>query len=209
MVPTINSAVRDIFGPGSQLEIRHVQTYEEMAKKVEYLKGLGFKIVLTMGTFDLLHIGHARYLERAKQRGDILIVGIDSDEKVRTRKGTYRPIVPQDERLEVLAHVRHVDLLFVKNLNDPHWQLLKTIRPDVLIATSTTYKPDQLEALKEFCGEVVILEPQSTTRTTARIREMLVKHGTEVLEKLDETSKKVVDQLDEVKQFAKQLLGGD
>ena len=73
-----------------------------MADLVKHCRGLGLKIVLTQGSWDMVHIGHARYLEEAKRHGDFLIVGTDSDKKIRERKGPDRPVVPQDERLNIV-----------------------------------------------------------------------------------------------------------
>lgn len=175
---------KDIFGPGSRFDCRLVKTYEEMIERIKALRQLNQKIVLTMGTFDILHIGHFRYLEKAKAYGDVLIVGVDSDQKVRSRKGPTRPLVPELERLEALTHSRHVDLVFLKKADDPKWQLIKTVRPEILIASEETYSPDQLETLKEFCGETLVLEPQATTTTSAKIRLLLVGHLVQVEEAL-------------------------
>lgn len=134
----------------------------------------GKKIVLTQGSFDLVHIGHARYLKKAKEHGDFLVVGIDSDEKVRSRKGPDRPIVPQDERMEMLTHIKHVDLVILKDINAPKWELIKVLKPDVLIGVEGTYKEEQIEQLQGFCGQVTILERQATTSTSAKIRNLQI-----------------------------------
>jgi D-beta-D-heptose 7-phosphate kinase/D-beta-D-heptose 1-phosphate adenosyltransferase len=118
----------------------------------------------------MLHIGHARYCREAKKYGDILIVGVDSDQKIRTRKGKGRPVVPQDERLEMLAHLEYVDLVVLKQLKMPKWELIKIVKPDVLIATKQTYNKKQINALQEICGQVIVLNPMATTSTSARIR---------------------------------------
>ncbi|OGF93768.1 hypothetical protein A3G54_02570 [Candidatus Giovannonibacteria bacterium RIFCSPLOWO2_12_FULL_44_15] len=161
-----------------------VTDYVVLRDRVDALKRLGLKIGLTSGTFDLYHEGHSRYLEKAKQDCDFLIVGIDGDEKVRERKGKNRPIVSENERMEILCHCRHVDLVFLKKLGDPKWELVKTVMPDVLVATAETYKPDQIEALKEYCGTVNVLPPQAATSTTSRIRLLLMTPMEEVRAKL-------------------------
>lgn len=154
----------------SNSEGRIYKDYKKIKNLIEHCKALGLKVVLTQGTFDMIHVGHGRYLKEAKQHGDILIVGVDSDKKVRHRKGPERPVVPEDERLEMLSHLRYVDLVFLKELKDPKWSLIKAIRPDVLIATKQTYNAQQLKDLKEHCGKVVVLEPRATTSTSAKIR---------------------------------------
>lgn len=151
---------------------RVIKDYDRLAEIVKALRVIGARIVLTQGTFDLIHIGHFLYLEKARSHGDILIVGVDSDEKVRQRKGPERPVVGEDERVDMLVHVRHVDYVTLKPATAPKWQLIKLVRPDVLIATKETYTPEQVEELKKYCKQVVILEPQATTSTTAKIRRL-------------------------------------
>lgn len=144
--------------------------YEQLVPLLEKYRSKGKKIVLTQGSFDMIHIGHARYCEEAKKYGDVLFVGVDSDEKVRRRKGPDRPVVPQDERLEMLTHFRSVDHVVLKAIEKEKWALIKLLRPDTLIATAETYTPAQLKALKEFCGNIVVLEPMATTSTSAKLR---------------------------------------
>lgn len=160
---------------GFDFQDRIIYDQKPLKTLIEHCKGLGLRIVLTQGTFDLVHIGHARYLEEAKRHGDLLVVGVDSDEKVRARKGPDRPVVPEKERLEILTHLRSVDLVVLKQLRDPKWSLIKMVRPDVLIATKETYTKKKLTELKKFCGEVVVLNPQATTSTSAKIRLMQLK----------------------------------
>lgn len=147
-----------------------IPDYAVVKKIIEQYRREGKKIVLTQGSFDMIHIGHGRYLARAKAYGDILIVGVDSDEKIRARKGPDRPVVPQEERLEMLTQLKSVDHVVLKETSKEKWELIKLIRPDVLIATASTYSSEQLEGLKAFCGEVVVLEPQATTSTSAKLR---------------------------------------
>jgi D-beta-D-heptose 7-phosphate kinase/D-beta-D-heptose 1-phosphate adenosyltransferase len=164
-----------------------------IAKKVSQLKKQGKKVVLTQGSFDLVHIGHARYCAEAKSYGDILIVGVDSDAKVKKRKGEDRPIVPQDERMEMLTHLDSVDFVVLKKLNVPKWDLIKKVQPDILIATKETYTNEQLEALKEFCGKVVVLEPQATTSTSAKIRLMQIGLAQKIADTLTKKLQRTID----------------
>ncbi len=166
--------MKDLFGPGSNIERRIIKDIQQMQKIVEGLKTLGLKVLLTQGTYDLAHIGHARYFEAAKAHGDILIVGVDSDEKVRARKGPERPIVPEDERMEMLTHMRYIDFVYLKPHAAPRWHLTKAVKPDVLIATREMYTENEIAELKNYCKEVVILDPQATTSTSAKIRRMQI-----------------------------------
>lgn len=148
--------------------------FENLNEIIKKEKGAGKKIVLTQGSFDMVHIGHARYLQKAKEHGNFLVVGIDSDDKIRKRKGPDRPVVPQDERMEMLTHIKWVDLVILKSLDAPRWELIKVLKPDVLIAVEGTYTDEEVEQLQEFCGQVTILERQATTSTSAKIRNMQI-----------------------------------
>lgn len=176
-----------LFGQKSNLSKRHSPDHDTTKSLVDRYRSIGKKIVLTQGSFDMIHIGHARYLEEAKRHGDILMVGIDSDEKVRGRKGEHRPVVPQDERLEMLVHLRSVDLVTVKEVSDPKWHLIKIVRPDVLIITERmNYSDKEKEKLEELCGEVVLLESQATTSTSARVRNLHTSGADNVTKKIME-----------------------
>ncbi|MCC7543362.1 adenylyltransferase/cytidyltransferase family protein [bacterium] len=168
-----NEHRRFLFSSNEAPETRIVRDYDDLVEIISHCRGLGQKIVLTMGTFDLFHVGHAKYLAEASRHGDILIVGVDSDDKVKRRKGPSRPIVPEGERMEILCHQRAVDIVTIKPYTSEKWELIKLIHPDVLIATAETYTADELELLREeFCGEIVVLTPMAETSTTAKIRLM-------------------------------------
>ena len=193
--------MHDIFGPGSNLKERIVKDYDTLMGLVMAAKKLGLKIVLTSGTFDLFHVGHSRYLEAAKSYGDILIVGVDDDIKVKNKKGKHRPVIGEEERMEILCHCRHVDLVFLKQVENEKWKLVKTIKPDVLIATKRVYQKDDLVSLEEYCCEIKLLESQATTSTTAKIRLVLIDPVEKIKQRLSET-------VEEVNRFLDQLTGG-
>ncbi len=148
--------------------IADIATMTELCKE---LKAAGKTIVLTQGSWDMVHVGHARYLTRAKAQGDVLIVGVDSDEKVKARKGPGRPVVPEAERLEMLTHLSAVDHVILKDVAWPKFALLKAVKPDVLVATKETYADTKnLTKVKALCGALVVLDPMATTSTSAKIR---------------------------------------
>lgn len=153
---------------------RLFRNYSEVQECVAYYRQQGKTICLTQGSFDMLHIGHGRYLQKAKDEADILIVGVDSDEKIRARKGKDRPVVPQSERMEMLAHIRSVDHVVLKEIDAPKWELIKVIKPDVLVATKTTYSRADIQKLKQWCQRVVVLDPQATTSTSAKLRRLQI-----------------------------------
>lgn len=122
------------------MDLRHhwrydkILTLEEAGKKAEELKGHGKKIVTVNGSFDLLQAGHLDFLEEAKQQGDVLIVGINTDESVRSGKGPTRPIIPEENRLALLAAlicVDYVTLMKGMYTEEPHGSLLPTIKPNI------------------------------------------------------------------------------
>lgn len=167
-----------ILSPNVNFADRLVGSLDEMTKTVAELREQGFSIVLTSGSFDLIHLGHVKYLARAKELGGILVVGVDSDAKIRRRKGDDRPMVPEGERLELLAHQRPVDLIYLKNDDDPKWALIKAVAPEVLVLTADhSYSDADLEALTEFCGHVEVLPRQSAVTTSERIRQMYMHLG--------------------------------
>jgi D-glycero-beta-D-manno-heptose 1-phosphate adenylyltransferase len=174
---------------------RLVPSLEEMARVVSHLKGLGYRIVLTSGSFDLIHLGHVKYLARAKELGGILVVGVDSDAKIRRRKGEDRPMVPENERLELLAHQRPVDLIYLKQDEDPRWGLIKAVEPDVLVLTADhSYSAAQLADLGDVVGEVQVIERQASVTTSERIRQMYMNLGDKLGPKLAQVLPGLIDE---------------
>lgn len=165
-----------------------VTDYTELKRYVEAHRILKHKVVCTIGSFDMLHIGHVRYLIKAKQQGDILVVGTDSDCAMRKYKGDERPIIPQEERLEMLAYQVPVDFAtLIDDVDDKGvWQfgLLKTLRPDVYVAVEDSYPPEQIAEIKKFCGEVKVLPRQATTSTSHTIEKAVKIRGSKVLNRL-------------------------
>jgi len=152
-------------------DLRVIKDHSTIESLIKAIKARGDKVVLTSGSFDLLHQGHSMYLEAARQLGDFLVVGVDSDEKIRRRKGVTRPAVPEDERLRMVTHQRGVGLVALKNADDERWALIRAVRPDVLVATEDTYTPDEIGELEsEYCGRVEVLRRMATISTSARLR---------------------------------------
>jgi len=160
-----------IFGNGTNHDARYIPDQKKLAKQVKHWKEMGLKIVLTSGTYDLFHVGHAEYLERAKKLGDLLIVGVDSDDKVRARKGPHRPVVPEGERVRILSHLRHVDAITLKKHGEKPNALIKLVRPDVLVLSkSTKHKKEHIGEKKQYAKSIVMLAPQAETSTSAKVR---------------------------------------
>ncbi|MBW1846217.1 MAG: D-glycero-beta-D-manno-heptose 1-phosphate adenylyltransferase [Deltaproteobacteria bacterium] len=124
------------------------------------------RIVFTNGCFDILHVGHVRYLSEAKAQGDILVVGLNSDASVRKIKEEQRPIISQDQRAEILASLRCVDYVTIFDDADP-LSLISVIKPDVLVKGADWQEDDIIGAdvVKENGGKVVRVSvvPDSST----------------------------------------------
>ena len=161
-----------------------ILNYADLAPVLKRIRAKRQKIVLTQGSWDMLHVGHARYLEEAKKYGDVLIVGTDSDVKIRQRKGPGRPVVPQEERLEMLTYIRSVDYVVLKPEVAEKYSLIKLIKPDVLIVIKENYTENQLKDLAKFCGEVQVLPRMATTSTSAKLRSVQIGQTKKIESKL-------------------------
>jgi D-beta-D-heptose 7-phosphate kinase/D-beta-D-heptose 1-phosphate adenosyltransferase len=137
----------------------------------------GQKIVFTNGCFDIVHVGHVRYLAEARSQGDMLIVGLNSDGSTRTIKGEKRPIVCQDHRAEVLASLACVDYVVLFEEPDP-LRLIQTLKPDVLVK-GEDWAADAIigaEDVKSRGGKIVRISFVEETSTTAIIQTILQRH---------------------------------
>ena len=135
--------------------------------RVAIARRAGARVVFANGCFDLLHVGHIRYLEAAKGLGDLLVVGVNSDEQVRRLKGEGRPLVPERERAEVVASLRAVDLVTI--FAEPTVeQLLLAVRPDIH-AKGTDYTEETVperDIVRSYGGRVCIVgDPKDHSST--------------------------------------------
>jgi len=103
-----------------------------LADRLNGLRSAGKRVVFTNGCFDILHIGHVRYLDAARNEGDLLVVGLNSDQSVRLIKGNRRPLVEQDQRLEILASLQVVDYVTLFDEPDP-LKLIQLLNPSILV----------------------------------------------------------------------------
>ena len=187
--------VKDILDTSLDPRNRLITSKRELRKTVKQLKDAGFHIVLTQGVWDLIHEGHATYLEKAKQLGDILIVGVDSDELTRQRKGPKRPIVPEGERVRMISHLRHVDIITMRHINEDIGELIRLVEPDVLVVSQTTgdFTNKMKNGYKDICGKIVNLKHQGTTSTTARIRNLAIEGAEELADEINKSIKQFLD----------------
>lgn len=152
-----------------------IKTLSGLAKIISVLKGRGKKIVFTNGCFDLLHSGHAQYLEEAKAKGDILVVAVNSDSSVRRIKGKARPIVNEDDRARLIAALESVDYVVIFNEDTP-FETISAIKPDILVK-GADWKISEIagaDFVKKCGGEVLrvnLLKGRSTTNLIKKIVE--------------------------------------
>ncbi|HEX3646041.1 MAG TPA: D-glycero-beta-D-manno-heptose 1-phosphate adenylyltransferase [Vicinamibacterales bacterium] len=149
-------------------------TRAESVALVERLRSAGKTIVFTNGVFDLLHVGHLRYLQHARELGDALLIGLNSDRCVREIKGPERPITTESERAEVLEALRCVDGVVVFDEPTP-WNLIAAIQPDVLVkgadwAEDAIVGRDIVEARGGRVVRVAVEAGHSSSAIVAKIR---------------------------------------
>jgi rfaE bifunctional protein nucleotidyltransferase chain/domain len=148
------------------------------AEQVRRWKEAGLRIVFTNGCFDLLHVGHARYLQQAREQGDLLVVGVNTDTSVRRLKGPQRPLVPEGERAELLAALEYVDHVTLFDEDTPE-VLIAEVRPHVHVKGGDYRTDDLPEAplVRRLGGEVVILPFTEGRSTSSLVQEIVRAHG--------------------------------
>ena len=146
---------------------------EDLGSRIASARASGTRIVLANGCFDVLHVGHIRYLAGARELGDILVVGINSDEQVAIQKGPGRPVLPAAERAEIVAALESVT--YVTIFDEPTVeQLLLALKPDVH-AKGTDYTTESVperDVVRSYGGQVAIVgdpKDHSTTEIIARL----------------------------------------
>jgi len=148
---------------------------EKLKRKIDRLRKEGKKIVFTNGCFDILHVGHTRYLKEAKRQGDILILGLNSDESVKALKGEKRPLIPENERADVIASLESVDYVTIFQELTP-LELIEYLKPDVLVKGGD-WKEDEVvgrESVGKWGGKVIII-PEIKGSSTTNIIEKIKK----------------------------------
>jgi len=146
----------------------------EVRERVEQWRNAGERIILANGNFDLLHVGHVRYLRGAKELGGKLVVAVNSDESVRALKGNGRPAMPAEERAEIVAALADVDAVVIFSELDVR-ALIHEIRPDIQ-AKGTDYTTDSVperDAVAEYGGRVAIVGDSKNHSTSEIIRTRL------------------------------------
>ena len=154
---------------------------EELSTRCEKLRSAGKKIVATNGCFDLLHVGHVRYLQAARALGDLLVVGLNGDRSVHELKGAGRPIATQNDRAEILAAIECVDLVTIFPEIRAS-KFLAAVRPAVYVKggdyTPRTLDEEELTILKEIDAAIHLI-PFETGYSTSGMIEQICKSGSE------------------------------
>ena len=149
----------------------HIKTLDEIKELSKELKQKGKKLVFTNGCFDILHVGHVKYLETAKSFGDVLILGLNSDDSVKRLKGASRPVNTQDDRAYTLAALQSVNYVVLFEEDTPY-ELIKAISPHTLVKGGDYEGKDVIgQDLVEELKLVEFVEGRSTSRTIQRIKE--------------------------------------
>lgn len=146
---------------------------EDLRKKLDVLRKKGQKIAFTNGCFDILHVGHVRYLREAKKTANVLVLALNSDSSVKSIKGEKRPLVNEKERAEVLAALEFIDFVTIFPESTP-LELIKYLKPDVLIKGGD-WPEDKVvgrEEVKQWGGRVAII-PEVKGKSTTNIVEKI------------------------------------
>jgi len=153
---------------------------EDLIIRLKSLQKSGKRIVFTNGCFDILHVGHVRYLTEARAKGDVLVLGLNSDASVKSIKSDSRPVVNQNQRAEVLAGLACVDYITIFDEPDP-LALIQAIKPDILVkgADWEETKIIGTDVVKSYGGEVVRIKLVPDISTSGIIRKILKLYGTE------------------------------
>ena len=157
--------------------IDKIVSLEELVTRLKTVRNSAEKIVFANGCFDILHVGHVRYLTEARSRGAMLIVGMNSDASVRLIKGDKRPIVRQDHRAEVLASLACVDHIVIFEEPDP-LRLIEALRPDILVK-GEDWEEDAIigaEDVRARGGEVVRISFVEETSTSGIIQTIVKRY---------------------------------
>ncbi len=151
-----------------------IVSWEELKSELEKRRQEGKIIAFTNGCFDILHVGHVRYLREARKLGDLLVLGLNSDASVRAIKGEKRPLVPQAERAEVLASLESVDFVTFFDEATP-LKLIEFLRPDRLVKGGDWSEADVVggDAVRSWGGKVVIAPLIPGVSTTNIVEKVL------------------------------------
>ena len=151
-----------------------IYSREKLKEILDRHRTHGKTVVFTNGCFDILHVGHTRYLRKAKDLGDVLVLALNSDSSVKAIKGERRPLIPEDERADVVSSLESVDYVTIFNEHTP-LELIECLKPDIIVKGGDWSEEDVVgrESVKRRGGKVVIIpeiKGASTTNIIDRVR---------------------------------------
>ncbi len=180
-VSTSPAEIRKTVEPFEYYEKRKIADFEDIENITRDIRDDGKKIVFTNGCFDILHIGHIKYLSRAADLGDVLVVGVNSDKSVKKIKGENRPLIDQEERKRILAALECVDYVVIFKEETPI-RLIKHVEPDILVKGGD-YEPDEVvgrEYVEKTGGRVEIVPCVEGISTTEIIEDIVKRFKEEI-----------------------------
>lgn len=175
------------------IDKKFTPNHKDLIEKIKAHKVLGHRIVCTIGSWDMLHIGHLRYLNAAKKYGDVLIVGVDSDRGIKSYKGPLRPIIPEKERAEMLSYQSCVDYVTLVDDIDKkgNWQygIIKDLPIDIFVAVEgNSYTLEQKKMIKKLCKNISVIPRQALSTSSTDIVQNIIK--IHLLDKVQTKNKK-------------------
>jgi D-glycero-beta-D-manno-heptose 1-phosphate adenylyltransferase len=176
----MSSIVKSVsFDPAEVAKKKFIKDYDALRSKVFAHRILGERIVVTIGSWDILHVGHVRYLWKARGFGTKLVVGVDSDRAIKLYKGPTRPIIPEHERCEMVFSQECVD--YVTLIDDVDgkgkwlYGLIEALAPDVFVAVEDSYPSEQLDDIRRHVLNLVVLPRQAVETSSTNIIQNIVK----------------------------------
>jgi len=151
-----------------------INSLANLKRKISFLKRKGSRIVFTNGCFDILHYGHIKYLQDAKNKGDYLIVAVNSDSSIKKIKERNRPVIGQSDRLKTIAALSSVDFVVLFNEDNP-LRLIKALKPDILIkgADWSKHKIIGADFVESYGGKVLTVNLVKGRSTSALIKKIV------------------------------------
>ncbi len=174
MVPVTPREIAQELLAEAHLHSGKQRSLENLLPELAHHRASGKRVVFTNGCFDLIHLGHIKYFQFAKNQGDLLIVGVNTDQSIQRLKGPRRPIINEQDRISVLEELESIDYLVAFDEDTP-LNLIETIKPDVLVK-GADYKKEQVVGwdVVESYGGCVALAPLIDGRSTSNVIERIL-----------------------------------
>lgn len=185
----------------ARFDDRYMPDHDKLIELINILRSMGCIIVLAMGTWDMKHLGHEDYIQLGKDRAAkkyphaehvIMVVGVDTDELTRARKGPKRPFVPELERAKQIAHIRSVDIV---TLEYKLRELPKLLPHDVRVISVSTNDERKLKAQGKYCAHLINLQQQLNDSSSARLSRLALEGRAEAADIVEAALSKVLKEV--------------